>query len=133
MRGLEAMSIGFVWVGYVIAGAALGWWLDGHFKTGFWLPTLVMVGAGAGFRDLLVFAAKASRQQRDMSQSDGRAEAAPPSPEPLSGVSQSDAPPTGAQAEDNVMEEEPASLTGLRIPPPPEPTWSRKSRGEDAR
>lgn len=52
--GLEATSIGFTLVGYIIAGAGAGWLLDNWLKTGYWLPILFLVGVFGGFREMLV-------------------------------------------------------------------------------
>ncbi len=52
--GLEATSIGFTLVGYIIAGAGAGWLLDRWLGTGYWLPILFLVGVFGGFREMLV-------------------------------------------------------------------------------
>ena len=62
--GLEAMTIGFTLIGAIAAFSLLGWWLDNHFKTGFWLPVLFLVGAVAGFREMFVVLARISKAQK---------------------------------------------------------------------
>lgn len=52
--GLEATSIGFTLVGFIIAGAGAGWLLDKWLGTGYWLPILFLVGVAGGFREMLV-------------------------------------------------------------------------------
>ena len=53
LKGLEASTIGLTLVGYIAAGFFIGQWLDARFNTAFWMPLLVLVGTGAGFRDIL--------------------------------------------------------------------------------
>jgi len=52
MSGLEASSLGFVLVGCIGFGYALGAGLDGHFQTTHWTPIMVLVGVAAGFREM---------------------------------------------------------------------------------
>ena len=52
--GLEATTIGFTLVGFIVAGAGLGWVLDNHFGTSYWLPILFLVGVAGGFREMMV-------------------------------------------------------------------------------
>ena len=52
--GFEAYTIGFTLVGCIVAGGGLGWFLDNHFGTSYWLPILFLVGVGAGFREMLL-------------------------------------------------------------------------------
>ena len=52
--GLEATTIGFTLVGYIIAGAGAGWLLDKWLGTSYWLPILFLVGVFGGFREMLV-------------------------------------------------------------------------------
>ncbi len=52
--GLEATTIGFTLVGYVMAGAGAGWLLDKWLGTSYWLPILFLVGVFGGFREMLV-------------------------------------------------------------------------------
>lgn len=53
LKGLEASTIGLTLVGYIAAGFLIGQWLDNRFNSAFWMPLLVLVGTGAGFRDIL--------------------------------------------------------------------------------
>ena len=52
--GWEAYSVGFTLVGCILGGAGLGWLLDSHFKTNYWLPILFLVGVVGGFREMWV-------------------------------------------------------------------------------
>ena len=61
--GWEATTIGFTLVGCILASSALGYWLDNHFKTGYWLPILFLVGVVAGFREMFVVLGRISREQ----------------------------------------------------------------------
>jgi F0F1-type ATP synthase assembly protein I len=49
--GLQAMTLGLVLGGCVAVGYFVGAWLDNRFGTGFWMPTGVLVGLAAGFRE----------------------------------------------------------------------------------
>ncbi len=61
--GWEATTIGFTLVGCIIACSLLGYWLDSHFKTSYWLPILFLVGVVAGFREMFVVLGRISREQ----------------------------------------------------------------------
>lgn len=61
--GWEATSIGFTLVGCIAACSALGYWLDNHFKTGYWLPILFLVGVAAGFREMFVVIGRLNKEQ----------------------------------------------------------------------
>ena len=52
--GLEATTIGFTLVGFIVAGAGLGWLLDNWLGTNYWLPILFLAGAAGGFREMMV-------------------------------------------------------------------------------
>lgn len=52
--GWEAYTVGFTLVGCILGGAGLGWLLDSHFKTSYWLPILFLVGVVGGFREMWV-------------------------------------------------------------------------------
>ncbi len=52
--GWEAYTVGFTLVGCILGGAGLGWLLDSHFKTNYWLPILFLVGVVGGFREMWV-------------------------------------------------------------------------------
>ncbi len=62
--GLAAMSIGLTLGGCVALGYFAGAWLDGRFKTGFWMPIGVFVGMAAGFREMFVTLKKLSAQTK---------------------------------------------------------------------
>lgn len=61
--GWEATTIGFTLVGCIGATSALGYWLDGHFKTSYWLPILFLVGVVAGFREMFVVLGRISKAE----------------------------------------------------------------------
>lgn len=61
--GWEATTIGFTLVGCIIATTALGYWLDSHFKTSYWLPILFLLGVVLGFREMFVVLGRISREQ----------------------------------------------------------------------
>lgn len=61
--GWEATTIGFTLVGCIVACSALGYWLDNHFKTSYWLPILFLVGVIAGFREMFVVLGRISKEQ----------------------------------------------------------------------
>lgn len=61
--GWEAYTIGFTLVGCILGGAGLGWLLDSHFKTSFWLPILFLAGVGAGFREMWVVLKRVQAQE----------------------------------------------------------------------
>jgi F0F1-type ATP synthase assembly protein I len=61
--GWEATTIGFTLVGCIGACSALGYWLDNHFKTGYWLPILFLVGVIAGFREMFLVLGRISKKQ----------------------------------------------------------------------
>ena len=59
--GLQAATIGWVLAGCVFLGFFAGSWLDGHFKTQYWTPILVLLGVVAGFREMFVTLAEVSK------------------------------------------------------------------------
>ena len=59
--GLQAATIGWVLAGCVFLGFLAGSWLDGHFKTQFWTPVLVLLGVVAGFREMFVTLGQVSK------------------------------------------------------------------------
>ena len=61
--GLEATTIGFTLVGFIVAGAGIGWLLDNHFGTSYWLPILFLVGVGGGFREMMVVLKRVNQAQ----------------------------------------------------------------------
>ncbi|PQV64708.1 Putative F0F1-ATPase subunit Ca2+/Mg2+ transporter [Abditibacterium utsteinense] len=61
--GWEATTIGFTLVGCIAACSGLGYFLDNHFKTSFWLPILFLVGVLAGFREMFVVLGRISKEQ----------------------------------------------------------------------
>ena len=61
--GWEATTIGFTLVGCIAACSGLGYWLDNHFKTGYFLPILFLVGVIAGFREMFVVLGRISKEQ----------------------------------------------------------------------
>lgn len=61
--GWEAYTVGFTLVGCIVAGAGVGWFLDNHFGTNYWLPILFLVGVGGGFREMLLVLKRINAQQ----------------------------------------------------------------------
>ena len=61
--GWESYTIGFTLVGCIVAGAGVGYFLDRHFGTSFWLPVLFLVGVVAGFREMMLVLKRVNEQQ----------------------------------------------------------------------
>jgi F0F1-type ATP synthase assembly protein I len=62
--GWEAYTVGFTLVGCIVAGAGLGYLLDNHFKTSFWLPVLFLFGVVAGFREMFLTLKRIDAEQK---------------------------------------------------------------------
>ena len=63
--GWESYTIGFTLVGCIVAGAGLGYFLDQHFGTSYWLPILFLVGVVAGFREMMLVLKRVNEQQTE--------------------------------------------------------------------
>ena len=63
--GWESYTIGFTLVGCIVAGAGLGYFLDKHFGTSYWLPILFLVGVVAGFREMMLVLKRVNEQQAE--------------------------------------------------------------------
>jgi len=63
-NGWEAYTVGFTLVGCIVAGAGLGYFLDNHFKTSFWLPVLFLLGVIGGFREMFVTIKRVEAEQK---------------------------------------------------------------------
>ena len=61
--GLEATTIGFTLVGFIVAGAGAGWLLDKYLGTSYWLPILFLVGVFGGFREMLLVLKRVNEAQ----------------------------------------------------------------------
>jgi len=61
--GWEGYTVGFTLVGCILGGAGAGYLLDAHFKTGFWLPILFLVGVAGGFREMWVVLKRVQAQE----------------------------------------------------------------------
>ena len=61
--GLEATTIGFTLVGFIVAGAGAGWLLDKWLGTSYWLPILFLVGTFGGFREMMVVLKRVNQAQ----------------------------------------------------------------------
>ena len=61
--GLEATTIGFTLVGFIVAGAGAGWLLDKWLGTSYWLPILFLVGTFGGFREMLLVLKRVNQAQ----------------------------------------------------------------------
>ena len=63
--GWESYTIGFTLVGCIVAGAGLGYFLDKHFGTSYWLPILFLVGVVGGFREMMLVLKRVNEQQAE--------------------------------------------------------------------
>jgi hypothetical protein len=63
-RGLGSAAVGYTLVGYILGSLAIGYFLDAHFGTSFWKPLFVIIGAVAGFRDMIQTLNRVSRQEK---------------------------------------------------------------------
>ena len=61
--GWESYTIGFTLVGCIVAGAGVGYFLDKHFGTSYWLPILFLVGVVGGFREMMLVLKRVNEQQ----------------------------------------------------------------------
>jgi len=61
--GWEGYTVGFTLVGCVLGGAGAGYLLDSHFKTGYWLPILFLVGVIGGFREVWIIIKRVEAQE----------------------------------------------------------------------
>jgi F0F1-type ATP synthase assembly protein I len=102
----EATSIGFTLVSCIVACAGLGYWLDSHFKTSFWLPVLFLVGVIGGFREMFVILGRISKEQEAKKQQ--QRESVRPAPIP-------------PREEDEVALEPQSRERIFKVPPPPVP------------
>jgi F0F1-type ATP synthase assembly protein I len=117
LKGLEASTIGLTLVGYIAAGFLIGQWLDGHFKTGFWMPLLVMVGTAAGFRDILKLVTRMA--ERAKTESEDRAVVRKTVASQMTGTETTKAEATEDRPKPRLF----------AVPPPPKPSFDRS--GED--
>lgn len=62
LSGTEASTVGFVLVGYIGAGAGLGYLLDSYFKTSWMIAVGVLLGAVVGFREMYRMTQRLTRQ-----------------------------------------------------------------------
>lgn len=102
--GWEATTIGFTLVGCIGACSGLGYWLDSHFKTAYWLPILFLVGVVAGFREMFVVLGRINKEQELKKQADREKVRLAPTP------TRTDEP--GAQP--------PTRERIFKVPPPPQ-------------
>lgn len=61
--GLEATTIGLTLVGFIVAGAGAGWFLDKWLGTIYWLPILFLVGVFGGFREMMLVLKRVNQAQ----------------------------------------------------------------------
>ena len=79
-RGLAAASIGWTLAGCIIVGFVAGSWLDRRFGTQIWTPILLLVGVGAGFREMFRTVAQISQDKREVApRPQAEANSSPPS------------------------------------------------------
>jgi len=52
LSGSEASTVGFTLVIYTFAGAGLGYWLDSHLETTYWIAIGMLLGTAIGFREM---------------------------------------------------------------------------------
>ena len=79
-RGLAAASIGWTLAGCIIVGFVAGSWLDKRFGTQFWTPILLLVGVGAGFREMFRTVSQISQDKREVApRPQAEATSSPPS------------------------------------------------------
>ena len=88
--GWEGYTVGFTLVGCIVACAGLGFWLDSHFKTSYWLPILFMVGVVAGFREMWVVIKRVQAQEEQRRRDKAAATRMAPTP---SSVNETELPP----------------------------------------
>lgn len=115
--GSEASVVGFLWVGYILGGAGIGYFLDAHFHTSFLTPTLLLFGAVEGFREMMVTVSRLNKN-----------------PKPGSAVSGTAAVSRQAKAE---YEEYPADAAPepvatphriFQVPAPPQPSFAPSAK-----
>jgi len=61
---LGSSAIGITLAGYIVGSVVIGYFLDAHFRTSFWTPLLLILGAFGGFRDMIQTLNKVSRQEK---------------------------------------------------------------------
>jgi F0F1-type ATP synthase assembly protein I len=103
--GWEATSIGFTLVGCIASCSGLGYWLDSHFKTNYWLPILFLVGVVAGFREMFVVLGRLNKEQEKKRLADKEKVQMAPTP-PRPDTPPAEAPPTRERI--------------FKVPPPPQ-------------
>ena len=69
--GSEASVVGFLWVGYILGGAGIGYFLDAHFHTSFLTPALLLFGAVEGFREMMVTVSRLNKNPKPGSANSG--------------------------------------------------------------
>lgn len=52
LSGSEASTVGFTLVIYTFVGAGLGYWLDKHLETTYWIAIGMLLGTAIGFREM---------------------------------------------------------------------------------
>lgn len=102
--GWEATTIGFTLVGCIGACSGLGYWLDSHFKTNYWLPILFLVGVAAGFREMFVVVQRLNKQQEQRKLEEREKVRMAPTP---------------TQPDQPTAEEPPTRDRIFKVPPPP--------------
>jgi len=117
-HNLGASAVATVWIGYILAGVAIGYLLDSYFHTSYWIPILLMVGAIAGFRDMIQTlnrVAQREKNERAAKQAQAPGETSP------SWIESDTAPPQAIEAE----RPKPRIFA---VPPPPQSSFAQVNR-----
>ena len=115
---LRTSMVGITLVGYILAGIGIGYLLDTQFRTSYWTPLLLMVGAVAGFRDMIQTLNSLSRQEkaaRAARQAEAQQEQTTAAPRPTEG------------ATSPAVEEARPKPRIFAVPPPPQASFDKRS------
>ena len=119
-RSLGTAAVGITLVGYILGSVAIGYFLDSHFRTSFWMPLFLIIGAVAGFRDMIQTLNRVSRQDK-REREDARDNATPEQSRSQSA--------SGAEAISSELTEEESERPKPRIfavPPPPQASFDKQ-------
>jgi len=125
----EAYSVGTNLVASVVGGAGLGWWLDGHFHSGVFLPVLGIGGVIVGFVDLMRTVTRLTLEQEKKAKAERESKVTEGTPQGWI--------PQGASPEIRKLDAEDAEPKPVdsgatpkppervfKVPPPDLPDWS---------
>ena len=119
---LRTSMVGITLVGYILAGIGIGYLLDTQFRTSFWTPLLLMVGAVAGFRDMIQTLNSLSREEkaaRAARQAEVQQDQTTAAPGRNRGIS--------SPAVEVVTEEARPRPRIFAVPPPPQASFDKRS------